>query len=488
MSLYKKLAGQVVIYGLGTVVPRFLNYSILTVYYTRLFDVGEYGKMTELYAYIMFLNVILTYGLETAFFRLTTGKRSKEFIGNILTSITISSFIFPIGVMIFADKIAGAMKYGEHVEYIIMLAWIVALDAFSAILFAKLRKEEKSKKFAYLKFINVTITIIAVLFFYEIIPIVFRENKQVYFIGEMNTIKFVLVSNLIASASILLFLIGEIKNIGYKLSTKILKEIYRFSLPLLVVGLVGVVNEALDRVIMRHLIEDEFLADYNLGIYGANYRIAMLLAIFIQMYRLAIEPFFFNYFEKKDAKIIFSNLMRIYVICACILIILIQINIDLFKHFIASKFHEGLHIVPIILFSYLLYGILFNLSVWYKIKKITHYGALITVTGAVITIVINVLFVKKYFYVASAYGHLASYFAMVIISFLWGRKYYKIDYKILRIIEYIMITIALIIIINMLKIENIIVRAVISIVAVSIYVIYLQKREKINVIRNMLKA
>ncbi len=472
---------------MGTVIPRLLNYSILAVYYTRLFSVQEYGILTDLYAYVTFLMIILTYGMETGFFKFASSNKNGNVYGSILSSLFITSSLFVLGVLVFKRNIAKALDYSGNIEFITMLGVIVAIDAFCTIPFAKLRLEERSIRFSILKTVNVVVTIVCVVFFYEVLPWLVNRNIVVLNFRIRTDVTYVLLSNLIASSVILILLLPEILKAKLVFKYKLIKEILIYSLPLLIAGLAGTVNETLDRVLLKHLLKDNFDWQYELGIYGANYKIAVLLLIFIQMFRFAAEPFYFNYYKNKDDKEVFSTIMRLFIACMIVICLGILFYLNYIKYFIDPKFHEGLKIVPIILTAYLFYGIFFNLSIWYKLKKKTIYGAILTISGAVITIAINVIFVRKYSYIASSVGHIVAYFTMMVLSYLLGRKYFRIDYKLGRIAEYIIL--ALIIftfafyVLNALGIFGNLAKAFFLL----LYIVYVLMREQLVTFKNILK-
>ncbi len=478
MRQYKRLAGQTIIYGFGTIVPKVLNYSILTVYYTRLFSVQEFGVITELYAYVTFLMIILTYGTETGFFRFAIDKKKDTVFSSLIISLATTSLLFISGALLFRKQIAELIEYSGNVEYISLIAIIVAIDAFVTVPFAKLRREEKALKFSVLKIINVVVTIVFVVLFYEILPgveIKWFGNSRIIF---DNDVRFVLIANLIASSTILILLFPEIFEDKLQFDWKLLKEILRYSFPLLVAGLAGTINETLDRVLLKYLIVEKDEAMYALGIYGANYRIAVLMFIFIQMFRYAAEPFYFNYYRQKDDLEVFSRIMRLFIgVVICIAMIML-FYIDYIKYFISPKYHEGIMVVPVVLIAYIFYGIFFNLSIWYKLTKRTLYAILLTSIGALITILANVLFVKKYSYMASAFGHFFAYSTMMIVSFFLGRRYFKIDYKLLLIAQYIGIAI-IIFAIRFLLINNFEhwLKNCISFILIALYVLIIVQKE-----------
>jgi len=489
LKVYKKLAGNTVIYGLGTIIPRILNYIILTSYYTRVLSVSQFGIITELYGYMAFLLILLTYGTETGYFKFSQGDTKNIIYSSILGSLLYSSAAFIALILIFSKSISAALSYQGNEKYIILMAVIVAVDAFSAIPFARLRKEEKSRKFALLKILNVIFTVVAVMTFYEILP--WLQDKfgilgNVKFRGE---VLYVFISNLIASALILLLLMPDIIKQPVKINGKELKKVLAYSFPLLIAGLAGTVNEALDKVLMKHVLSEEGNALYILGIYGANYRIAQLVYIFIQMFRFAVEPFYFNYQGQKDEKLVYANIMRLFIGVIIIMCMLIMFYLKYVSLLIPEKYHEGLSIIPILLSAFLFYGIFFNQSVWYKLTKHTGYAILLTAIGAIITIIANLFFVKRFSYYAAAFGHLFAYMVMTILSFFLGRKYYKIDYRLLRILEYIIVAIVIFgIRFMVIHKENILVD-ILSGILIILYGSYILKREDLlnSAIKNIRK-
>ncbi|MBN1951095.1 MAG: oligosaccharide flippase family protein [Bacteroidales bacterium] len=488
MKIYKKLAGQTIVYGVGTILPRILNYVVLTAYYTRLFeDQRKFGVITELYAYVTFLLIILTYGTETGYFKFSQRDNKGKVFGTLVISLFTTSSAFILIVLAFNRKIAQMLLYQGNEQYIIVLALIVGIDAFSTIPFAKLRRQERSLRFAWLKIVNVLATMAAVLFFYEVLPRVqshFLFLKGVDFRGDVS---YVLYANLFASALILILLLPEIFREKFYFNKKILREVLAYSLPLLIAGLAGTVNDALDRVLMKHLIPDKEQALYVLGIYGANLRIAMLLYIFVQMFRFAVEPFYFNYQGKSDEKEVFAVIMRLFIAVMLILIMGIMFYLDYIKFFISSRYHEGLEVIPVVIVAFFFYGVFFNQSVWYKLIKKTGYAAMLTLVGAIITIIANVFFVKKFSYMASAYGRLFAYFVMMVLSYFIGRKYYRIDYKLLRIAEYLLLALVFFGIRYLVLPDTGWIKDIVSFILIILYAAYILKREKLMTLSKIFK-
>ena len=443
MNPLKQLFGQTAIYGFGTVVPRLLNYLLLTPFFTRVFELNEYGIITELYAYVVFLMIILTYGMETGFFRFAqTQKDDKSVFSTSLISIFVSSLLFIIMMRIISLPFARILGYEENPEYIIWIGIIVGVDAFTAIPFARLRWENRAAKFASIKIGSVVLNIGLNFLFLLLLPSLEANGSTLWLMKIYNPeigVGYVFISNVASSLFTLLLLYGTIISVKPAFSRRLWINMIAYSFPLLISGLAGTVNEVLDRVLLKHLLQDPDSSLAQLGIYGANYKIAVLMTLFIQMFRYASEPFYFGNADKTNARIIFAQVMKYFVIVSLLIFLVVNLYIDLFKHFIGSAFHEGLHIVPVILFANLLLGIFFNLSIWYKLNNLTKYGAMITIMGALITFLVNWFFIPVYGYNASAWAHVACYGGMVIFSWWLGRKYYPIKYPLKSICLYMVL-------------------------------------------------
>ncbi|MCK5171419.1 MAG: oligosaccharide flippase family protein, partial [Bacteroidales bacterium] len=365
MNQIKKLAGQTVIYGFGTIAPRLLNFLLLTPFYTRIFEQKEYGVFTELYAYIVFLLVILTYGMETGFFRFS--KSEKDFskvYSTSLISLFITSATFVILSNIFSSNIAILLDYEHNVEFIRWFCIIVSIDAFTAIPFAKLRYLGKAKKFGILKIINVSVNIGFNLFFFLLLPEIIELNPEsvykIFYNPELG-VGYVFIANLIASVVTLVLLLPEIFDAKINFDLNLLKRILIYSFPLLIVGIAGTINEVLDKILMKHLVLDPSTAMEQVGVYGANYKMAVLMTLFIQMFRYAAEPYFFSRMDDKDAKVQYATIMKLFIIFGLIIFLGVVLYIDIVKYFIGEEFRAGLKIVPIILLANLFLGIIFNL-------------------------------------------------------------------------------------------------------------------------------
>ncbi len=445
-SPLKKLAGQTAVYGLSSILGRLLNYLLVPLY-TRLFAPEIYGIVTELYAYVTFLLILLTYGMETGFFRFAQDKNIFDKVySSILVSLTATSTLFIALLLIFLKPIANVLDYQANPEYILWMGLIVALDAFISIPFAKLRLQNKAWKFAVLKLFNIGITIGLNLYFLVLCPKLAVTNPDSFLLSIYSPtigVGYVFISNLIANIITLLMLFPEIFNVKFCFEKTLLKKIIIYALPLLIAGFAGMINETLDRVLLKHLVPESLNPMEQLGIYGANYKLAILMTLFIQMFRYAAEPFFFNNKNESNARELYAKATKYFIICGLMIFLGVMFYIDFIKYFIDVDYHEGLKVVPVLLLANLFLGIFYNFSIWYKLNDMTKYGAYLAIFGAIITIVLNLILIPIYGYVGSAWATLICYVSMTLLSFYWGQKYYKVPYHILNAVFYFVLALAL---------------------------------------------
>jgi len=445
-SQIKKLAGQTAVYGFSSIIGRFLNYLLVPLY-TNLFLTSQYGIVTDLYAYAGFLFVLLTYGMETAYFRFSEKHQNPEKVfTTAISPLLITTSVFLSAIILFAQPIANVLRYSDHKEYVIWFALIISLDTLTAIPFAKLRRENKAVKFAVFKFINIGLNIGFNLFFLLLCPYLLKHNANSIissFYSETIGIGYIFISNLIASTVTLMLFIPDFFKTKYTFSKKVLKQLLIYGSPLLFAGLAGMVNEVIDRILLKYLIVvPEGISNTNkyifsqIGIYGANYKLSILITLFIQAFRYAAEPFFFSHAKEKNAKETYAKVMNYFIIFSLVIFLGIMLYIDIAKYFINEDYWSGLKIVPILLFANLFLGIVYNLSVWYKLTDKTKFAAYIAGIGAFITIVLNVILIPKIGYMGSAWATFFCYFTMMSVSFFWGKKYYKINYPIKKIFQY----------------------------------------------------
>ena len=446
MNPLKQLAGQTAVYGMATIVPRLLNFLLIPLY-TRLMLKDEYCVVTELYAYIAIFFVILLYGMETTFFRFAEKEKNPEPVfSTSLISIFTTSFLFFILVWIFVNPISGLLEYPNHPSYILMAAGIVAIDAFNAIQFAYLRKQNRAFKFSIIKIIIVGVNVLLNLYFILFCEYIYAKNPDspwLFFFQPGMKVEYVLISNLVASLLGVIILIPQILKTKLSFDWTLVKHMLKYTFPLLIVGVAGMINEQADKIIFKYLAfipegienSDTYILA-QLGIYGASYKIAVLMVIFIQMFRYAAEPFFFAQAKKSNSRTIYADVMKFFVIFCLLIFMGVMFYMDGVKLLIGETYREGLFIVPIILMSYLFQGVFYNLSIWYKLTDMTKFGAYIAIGGSVITILANVLLVPAFSYLGAAWGHFICYLGMMIVSYFLGKKYFPVPYDLKRLFLY----------------------------------------------------
>lgn len=483
MNPLKQLAGQTAIYGLSSVLARILNF-LLVPFYTRIFvDTAEYGIINELYAYVAFFIIILTYGMETAFFRFASRYRNSQLVfSTALISLLSTSLIFAVIIIFFYPEIAGVIGYEDHQVFILLLGLVLSIDAAAAIPFARLRFLNKALKFALIKLFNISVNIFFNLFFLVLLPWLIKNDYNFLLLDALYfpelRVGYVFVSNLLASVFTLLFFINDYVKSGFRYSFKLLRNMVGYSLPLLVAGLAGTVNEVVDRIMLRYRLPDHVDALEQIGIYGANIKIAVLMTLFIQMFRYAFEPFIFSHEQNKDSRELYSQVLTYFTIFGLLVFLGITLYIDLFKYIIGPEYREGLGIVPIVLLGNLMLGIYFNLSAWYKLKAITIFGSIFAVSGALITIGINYFFIPVYGYMASAWAHFFAYAFMVVLAYIGGRYYYPVPYNLRKLLFYFLTGIVLYFIASFFKIEELFYRLSFNTLLIIIFVVIVVVREK----------
>ncbi len=432
----KELAGQTLLYGLATIVPRFLNYVILTPFYTRILPLESYGVVTELYAYIAVLLVVLTYGMETAYFRYANRSKDKTTVfSTSVINLGITSLLFLGGVILFLRPIAGALEYSDHPEYILLFSLIVATDAFSAVFFAKLRLENKGFQFGMIKMVNVLVIILIVFLYLYFIPEILKNHPESavrYIYNAKIGVGYVFIANLAGSLISLIWLFAINREFRFVYDRRIIKKMLIYGLPLMVAGLFGILNDSFDKIVLKHFYTlEEGLK--TVAIYGGNYKIAVLMTLFIQMFRYAVEPFFFRYAGEKRSKELYAAVMRYFILFGFVIYLGIMVNIDIVKQLVDREYWVGLKIVPVVLAANLLFGVFVNLSVWYKINDLTKYAILLNGAGLLMTILVNLLFIPGFGYMASAWGHVAAMVTMTGLSWAIGKKKYPVKYKLKKI-------------------------------------------------------
>lgn len=481
MNEVRTLAKQTAVYGFGTIIPRFLNYGVMAIFYTRIFQKAEYGVVTELYAWMAIMLIALTYGMETGFFRFTQNKDNYERIySTSLISLFSTSSLFMILVVLFIGPISAFLKYPQNQDFILMTAAIMAIDAFCAIPFARLRKENKPGIFSLIKVLNVVITIVSVLFLLLAAPGIWQTSDG-WFRKAYNPeyrVGYVFVANLIGSISTLIMLLPYIIKVRPVFDSGLWQKMIAYSFPLLIAGLSGSINDVLDKVLLRRILGEETGLE-TVGVYGAGYKVAVLMSLFIQMFRFAAEPFFFERAKKEKAKETYAFVMKYFVIAMLLVFLGINLYIKGFRFIIGPDFREALIVVPIVSMGYLLYGIYVNHSIWYKLNDLTRFGVYITLFGAAITVGINLLLIPIYGYMASAWAHVASYGAMIILSFIFASKHYKIEYRMGQLIPYFLIAICMVIFSRSVNYKSTVTELVINSLMIIVFIVYAQYRDSV---------
>ena len=447
----KALAGQTVIYGLGTIVPRLLNY-LLTPFYVRVFVSGEYGQISELYAWIALLLAILTFGMETTFFRFSQKEDSGKVFNNAETIVLLITSIFLVLYGFFYKSFAELIHYEFNTHYVLLLGIIVAIDAAAAIPFAMLRKENKAGRFSLIKTINVLTNIFFNILFLVVIPEKSMMIGERLFGEGTSLLIWVFISNILASLLNLILLFPQLSKLRLRLNRDLIVPMLKYSFPILLISLVGMVNEVADKILIKYLVtipDETTLASMNitgekyamqqLGIYSANFKLGVLMTIFIQMFRFASEPFFFSHAKDRNAPTLYAKVMTYFVIFCLLIFLGVMFYMDILQHFVGrtgSDYREGLRIVPIILIANMLYGIVFNLSIWFKLSDKTYYGTIISIIGSITTLLCFFILIPRIGYMGAAIAHLSCYSVMMLVSYFWGQRIMPIPYQIGRITIY----------------------------------------------------
>ncbi|MGB3464234.1 MAG: lipopolysaccharide biosynthesis protein [Cyclobacteriaceae bacterium] len=447
MNPLKKLAGQTVIYGVSTIIGRLLNYLLVPLY-TAVFKEGEYGIVTDFYAYVAFFNVLYLFGLETTYFRFANKEKNDEqnVFNTVQTLVLLNAFVITGLLVIFAPAIAEAFGYSGQEHYIYILACVMMIDAIVAIPFAKLRLEGKAKRFALTRLSNIVIVILLNLFFIVLLPQLADNNYDgvlLSFYDPEIGVGYVFISNLIANALYLLMMGDLLLRLKPSFSKEQVGKFLVYATPIMFLGLAGVTNEMLSRAILKYRLPEGFYEGLTnlgaLGVFGACYKLSVFMVLAIQAFKYAAEPFFFKGASQKDSPILFSRVMNGYIIFASILMMGVIVNLGwIGELFLRSDVYlRALPVVPWLLLGGLFLGVYYNLSVWFKLTDKTIFGAYISGVGAVLTIVLNWLFIPYFGFMASAVITAMVYFVMCSISFLAGQRYYSVPYRVLKGILYI---------------------------------------------------
>lgn len=435
-------------YGVSSIAARFLNY-LITPYLTDVLTKSDYGIMSLVYSVLPFLNVLFTYGMETAFFRFSNNADTKATIYNTTaTSILISTLCFGATLLLFHHQLASFAGIANYPELIKLSVFIIMIDTITIIPFAKLRYDGRPVRYAMAKISGIVAYLFFTYFFLSVCYVHAKADPTSFYAKLVDTsrnpVYYIVVANLIQAIVTLLFLYKEITAIRFKIDVQLWRRIIVYSMPLIIVGMGGVINETMDRIMLKWWVPgtDEFKTA-QVGIYSACYKLSILISLFVQAFRMGAEPFFFKQAEAENPQRVYARVMKFFVIVICMMFLVVALYLNIWRYFIAKKLWDGLAVVPILLLANMFLGIYYNLSIWYKLGHKTSAGAYITLTGAAITIIINYIFIPHFSYMACAWATFFCYGSMMVISFVWGQKEYKVPYAWKKLCAYIVIAVLL---------------------------------------------
>ena len=466
MAGLKSLAKETAIYGVSSIVGRFLNYLLVPVYTIALpASSGGYGVVTNIYAWVALILVLLTCGMETGFFRFANKGQDDPMrvYSTTLLSVSIGSLVFVALGLLFLEPIAGWLEYGEHPWYIGMMMIVVAMDAIQSIPFAYLRYKKRPIKFAALKLLFIFLNIALNLFYYVIL--------------EGNDVGYAFLFNLVCTSVVMVCMIPELRGFTYVLDKELLKRMLRYSLPLVILGVAGILNQVADKIIFPFVYPDEAEATIQLGIYGAASKIAMIMAMFTQAFRFAYEPFVFGKSKEKDSREMYAQAMKFFIIFTLLAFLAVMFYLDILRHVIGRDYWDGLRVVPIVMAAEIFMGIYFNLSFWYKLIDETRWGAYFSLTGCIILILMNIFLVPQYGYIACAWAGFTGYGVAMLLSYFVGQKKYPIQYDLKAIGMYVLLAAVLYVAAEYVSIDNIYLRMAYRTVLLLLFIAYVVKRD-----------
>ena len=466
MSGLKSLAKETAIYGVSSIVGRFLNYLLVPVYTIALpASSGGYGVVTNIYAWVALMLVLLTCGMETGFFRFANKGQDDPMrvYSTTLLSVSIGSVVFVVLGLLFLEPIAGWLEYGEHPWYIGMMMIVVAMDAIQSIPFAYLRYKKRPIKFAALKLLFIFLNIALNLFYYVVL--------------KGNDVGYAFLFNLVCTSVVMLCMIPELRGFTYVLDRELLKRMLRYSLPLVILGVAGILNQVADKIIFPFVYPDEAEATVQLGIYGAASKIAMIMAMFTQAFRFAYEPFVFGKSKEKDSREMYAQALKFFIIFTLLAFLAVMFYLDILRHIIGRDYWDGLRVVPIVMAAEIFMGIYFNLSFWYKLIDETRWGAYFSLTGCTILILMNIFLIPKYGYIACAWAGFTGYGVAMLLSYFVGQKKYPIQYDLKAIGMYVLLAAVLYLAAEYVPIDNIYLRMAYRTVLLILFIAYVVKRD-----------
>ena len=481
MGKLQSLAKDTAIYGLSSIVGRFLNYLLVPLYTAKMsVESGNYGIVTNIYAWVAVLLVFLTFGFETTFFRFASKENAevKKVFSMSMQVIGALCGVFLLLIFLFLPSISSTLGYTKHPEFIGIMAIVVSLDALQAIPFGLLRLQKKAIKFASLKLLNIFANISLNLTFFLLLPEMHTNGiewvSRIY--NPENQTLYVFLINLICTAFITLFFIPELKLFRFTFDGALLKSMLKYSWPLLLLGIAGILNLNADKIIYTYLVPGQ-QGIIDLSIYGAAVKVAAIMAMLMQAFRYAYEPFVFGNSKEKDSKALYAKAMKYFIIIAMLAFLVVMFYMDILRHIINPAYWQGLRVVPIIMAAEIFMGIYFNLSFWYKINDETYWGAIFSFIGCFILFAVNIIFVPKYGYMACAWASLSGYFTAMLLSYFVGQKRNAINYDLKAIFKYTVLFAGIYGISLILPLGNSIVKMGINTLLLAIFVWYFIKND-----------
>ncbi len=481
MSKFQSLFKDTVIYGLSSIVGRFLNYLLVPLYTAKMsVESGQYGDVTNIYAWTALLLVVLTFGMETTFFRFAdkeSGNVTKVF-SMTMQVVAVLCLLFLSGVFCSIDELSALLGYAEHPQFIKMMAVVVALDALQAIPFGLLRFQGRSIKFASLKLLNIFSSIALNLFAFVVLPLLAESHPAVFggFYSPADQAYYVFLINLLCTSFITLFFIPELRLYRPTGDVRMLGKMLSYSWPLLLLGIAGVLNLNADKILYPQLVPGQ-QGRAELSVYGASVKVAAIMAMLMQAFRFAYEPFVFGNRDNKDAKALYARAMKYFIAIALLAFLVVVFYLDLIKFIISPDYWCGLKVVPYIMAAEVFMGVYFNLSFWYKLNDETWWGAIFSFVGCALLFAVNILFVPRYGYMACAWASFVSYFVAMLLSYFVGQRRNPIAYDLKAILGYLLLFATLYVAGAMLPIESVPLRLLCNTLLLAVYVAYFIRKD-----------
>lgn len=482
MSDIKKLVSQTAVYGLSSIVARVINFFFVPLY-TRLLPTENYGLATEILSYIALLQVVLTLGMETGFFRFANKDKSNasKIFSTSLITLCLSALTLILITLFFNNSLSQISGYPK--AYIWLTVGILASDTITALLFAELRFLNKAFKFAIFKTIKIISEVGFNLIIFFVLPSYFISHPNSFLLNVIPATPdygYILLAIFLSCVVSILLFVPRLIKIKYIFSKNLQRQVFKYSIPLMIAGLPGVANDFISRIFFRFFAPIDIPWQEQLGIFGANLKLAVIMVLFVQMFKYAAEPFYFSAGEKIDNRKIYADVMKYFVAFCMFIFMFVSLFADVFVLFLGKSYRSGVDVLPIMLFANMLIGIIFNLSMWYKLTNRTKYALNITIIGLIVNVIFNIIFMPKYGYMAAAWGFLVSYLTMTIYSYILGQKFFPIDYNLKSIAIYISSGLVLYLIGNFISPEMLVFKILINTFCLLTFVIIVFYKEKIT--------